>query len=313
MAEYTIGPTPRNKLIGLLADATQGVGNFMEHKDGLLPINLLSQLLGVKPIARTLDNLSYGRSLGTGTGMTWRPTADTADAAMTLAPLAKAAPGMLNAGAAAIGSRLEAPVAAMVNKTLNKGGLPAQLLQDMAQGTQSKMIRTGGGRIPETSKEIDYLFNQLQSKADALNYQTKSGASNVSGSRYLEFRGKEGVNGDAAPTFQVRISNHGDRYPNASSSDARFSVDPDSGNTFEMAKDWLKENGFNLDKRAPKQAPTKSFFAGSKASEINALRLSRGGNPLTADEINKLGLIDDLGILERNGQPMNRLNKALKK
>jgi hypothetical protein len=295
MTEYTIGPTPRKKILGLLADATQGLGDFMEHKSGLAPVNLLSQLLGVKPIARTLDNLSYGSSLGTGTGMTWKPTADTMDAAMTLVPLAKAAPGLLNSGAAAIGSRLEAPVTAMVNKTLNKGGLPAQLLQDMAQGTQSKMIKTPFGRIPETSKEIDGLFNQLQNKADALGYQTKSGASNVSGSRYLEFRGKEGVSGEAAPTFQVRLSNHGDRYPNASGSDARFSVDPDSGNTFEMAKDWLKENGFNLDKRAPKKAPPQSFFSGSKASEINALRLSRGGSPLTADEIKKLGLVDDIG------------------
>ena len=130
---------PRNQLLGLLADAFGGVSNFTQHEHSTTPIKLLGGLLGLPSIAKTLDRLSYGDSLGTGSGMTYRPSADTIDAAMAAIPLAGAMPGAINSGAAAIGRRLEPGVNALVNRTMAQGGRPAQLLQDMAQGTRSNV------------------------------------------------------------------------------------------------------------------------------------------------------------------------------
>jgi hypothetical protein len=132
-----IRATPRNQLLGLLADAFGGVSDFTQHEHGTMPIKLLGGLLGLPSIAKTLDRMSYGESLGTGSGMTYRPSADTIDAAMAAIPLAGAMPGAINSGAAAIGRRLEPGVNALVNRTMAQGGRPAQLLQDMAQGTRS--------------------------------------------------------------------------------------------------------------------------------------------------------------------------------
>lgn len=301
----SIGPTPRNKLIGLLADGLQGAHDFASTPFGYdnPPARMISGLLGVPSVAQTLDRMSYGDSLLSGSGMTTRVRPEVMDAAMAVAPLVS--PVMRGAGKfgeiagneiVRQGMKAEKAIAPFVTRTMESGGLPAQLLNDLSSGTRSNMIKTPFGRIPETSKEIDTLYNQLQSKANALGYQTKGGASNVSGSRYLEFRGNEGAAGEPASTFQVRLSNHGDRYPNASGSDARFSVDPDSRNTFEMAKEWLKESGFNLDKRVPKVEAKPHILNGTKASELNALRISRGGNPVTPEEVKAFGLIDDVGI-----------------
>lgn len=117
------------------------------------------------------------------------------------------------------------------------------------------MIKTPFGRIPKTSKEIDSFADYFANRGKALGHNVSTNASNVSGSRYITFKP------DDAPEIQVRISNHGDRYPNqlAGIGD-RFSIDPESRNTFEMAKDWLKDNGVNLSKKTPKQPVYQSPF-----------------------------------------------------
>lgn len=115
-------------------------------------------------------------------------------------------------------------------------------------GNMAGMIKTQFGKIPETSKEIDAMADYFRTRGEALGHNVDSGASNVSGSRYLTFKGNE------SPDLQVRLSNHGDRYPNQlAGAGERFSVDPDSGNTFEMAKNWLKDNGVNLSARVTRE------------------------------------------------------------
>ena len=210
-------------------------------------------------------------------------------------------PRVLGETAGLLGPALVTKFAPQIARAVNQG--VANVAEPAALNKQAGMIKTPFGRIPETSKEIDGFYNQLRSKADALGYDTKGGSSNVSGSRYLTFMGKETKDGDI-PSFQVRMSNHGDRYPNSVDADARFSVDPDSLNTFEMAKDWLKSNGFNLDKKITKPTSiSPNLLAGTKVSELNALRLSRGGTPVTtAEEVARLGLIDDVGLLGSVGR-----------
>lgn len=114
----------------------------------------------------------------------------------------------------------------------------------------SGMLKFPLGRIPETRREIDYLADMLKRHGgNALN-RIEDGASNVSASRYITFK-----RGDLdLPDLQVRISNHGDMYPSQfASMGERFSVDPRSGNTYEEAVNWLKDNGVHLStkKRIP--------------------------------------------------------------
>lgn len=136
-----IRATPRNQLLGLLADTLQGGANFAAKPFGYdnPPVRGLLELMGVPALTNTLNELSYGGALGAGSGMTYRPKADTLDAAMAVTPLLGGMPRAINAGAAAIGQRLEPSVNALVNRTMVQGGRPAQLLQDMAQGTVSPM------------------------------------------------------------------------------------------------------------------------------------------------------------------------------
>ena len=136
--------------------------------------------------------------------------------------------------------------------------------QEMASGAwinspygQQAMEAGSGfvGSIKPTSgsKEIDALLNKFSSKAESLKLPIEYGSSNVSGSRYLTFKNPEGMD------YQIRISNHGDRYQNQLAGvGERFSIDPESGNTYKDAINWLKEKGINLNKRIKKE-PEQTF------------------------------------------------------
>ena len=85
----SISATPRNQLLGLLADGISGAADWASQDNP--PVRGLLGLLGVPAVANTLNEMSYGGALGTGSGMTWKPKADTADAAMAVAPFVKPA------------------------------------------------------------------------------------------------------------------------------------------------------------------------------------------------------------------------------
>ena len=137
----TIAPTPRNKLLGLLADAAQGVSDFAAKPFGYNnpPGELVAGLLGVPDIAKTLDRLSYGEPLTTGTGMTLRPREEAVNAAMAALPLgATLGKGAIDAGVYA--AQKAAPVIErVVPRIMKRGGLPAEILRGMSQQTVSPL------------------------------------------------------------------------------------------------------------------------------------------------------------------------------
>ena len=118
---------------------------------------MLAGLLGLPALTNTLNELSYGGALGTGSGMTWKPKADTVDALMTVSPLAMAAPGAINKGAAFVGKRLEPSVNALVNRTMAKGGLPADLLEGMATNTKSNIFIGKNAKTWDSAAEAKAL------------------------------------------------------------------------------------------------------------------------------------------------------------
>lgn len=83
-----IKPTPRNYLLGLLADAAQKVNETVSRPGGYdnPPARMLMSLLGVPAIAQTLDRLSYGEPLTTGRGMTTKMRPEVTEALLSVAP-----------------------------------------------------------------------------------------------------------------------------------------------------------------------------------------------------------------------------------
>lgn len=88
LLEDEIKPTPRNYLLGLLADAAQKANETVSRPAGYdnPPARMLMSLLGVPAIAQTLDRLSYGEPLTTGRGMTTKMRPEVTEALLSIAP-----------------------------------------------------------------------------------------------------------------------------------------------------------------------------------------------------------------------------------
>ena len=126
-----IGPTPRNRFMGGIADLL-ALGYKLPNMPrmgvpGLDFVaanrNRLLDMLGVGDVQKTAETMSYGGRLGTGAGMTYRPLPETLGAAMAVAPMVAPAARMAGEGAMATG-RFVAPKA--------------------GQLAEQYMVRTGG-------------------------------------------------------------------------------------------------------------------------------------------------------------------------
>jgi len=105
-------------------------------------------------VSQTLDRLSYGEPLTTGAGGlggTTRIRPEVLDAAMAVAPAVKPATmATLQAARAARQAALTAGMAGeryaerVIPQIMERGGMPAQMLQDLAQGSQSQVLPTAG-------------------------------------------------------------------------------------------------------------------------------------------------------------------------
>jgi hypothetical protein len=85
MADY-IRPTPRNPILGLLADALTGGVEWMRDRRQTQQMQGLGGLLAETGIPATMERLSYGEPLTKGKGMTTRLRPEAEAALMTLGP-----------------------------------------------------------------------------------------------------------------------------------------------------------------------------------------------------------------------------------
>jgi len=85
MADY-IRPTPRNPILGLLADALTGGVDWMRDRRQTQQMQGLGGLLAETGIPATMERLSYGEPLTKGKGMTTRLRPEAEAALMTLGP-----------------------------------------------------------------------------------------------------------------------------------------------------------------------------------------------------------------------------------
>ena len=146
----SIGPVPRNEYLGALADflAKSYSPERTQQMRGV------AEFLSLPAISRTVDMLSYGEPLTTGAGGlggTTRPKADVVEAGLAVAPLTPAAAlqsARLARQAALAGDRAvmaagkagEGYAERVVPQVMARGGMPAQLLGDLSQGSRRQIF-----------------------------------------------------------------------------------------------------------------------------------------------------------------------------
>jgi hypothetical protein len=151
---------PRGAISGLLADAMFGGLNYMKDPRRTQQMQGLAAMLESTRIPSLVNSLSYGDSLVDGSGMTMRPNEDVRgliELATAFAPAGKPAAAAAKAGTMALGRAGERMAERVVPQVMERGGLPAQLLTDLAQGSRSRIIP------PDVARNIDMPVNLPQS------------------------------------------------------------------------------------------------------------------------------------------------------
>jgi hypothetical protein len=128
--------------MGLLADRLKQVQQFGAKPFGYNnpPVEMLMNLLGVPAVQQTMERMAYGEPLTTGSGMTTKPRPEAIEAAMTLLPVVGSATQSAGKGAMALGRAGERYAEKVVPQIMERGGLPAEMLQGMAQNTRSNVF-----------------------------------------------------------------------------------------------------------------------------------------------------------------------------
>lgn len=156
-----IGATPQaNPLLGLLAERLKQAQQFAAKPFGYSnpPAEMLMNLLGVPAVQQTAERLAYGEPLTTGRGMTTQIRPEAVEAALTVAPVA----GLLGKGAEtaamAAGRAGERYAEKVVPQIMERGGMPAQLLGDLAQGSRRQIF------VPASQEEAFQASKLLKRK-----------------------------------------------------------------------------------------------------------------------------------------------------
>lgn len=140
-----IRPTPRSPIFGLFSDLVNVPLQYMSAPQRTQQMQGLAALIRSTGVPYTLENLSYdpsGRGLFTGAGGlggTTRLRPEAVEAAMTVAPMVGPAARVAGRGAMAVGRAGERYAEQVVPQIMERGGLPAQMLGAMGQGTQSPL------------------------------------------------------------------------------------------------------------------------------------------------------------------------------
>ena len=146
MADY-IRPTPRNPILGLLADALTGGVDWMRDPRRAQQMQGIGGLLAETGIPATMERLSYGEPLTKGKGMTTRLRPEAEAALMTLGP--EAVP--IGRGAmAAVKATKGLPVGAGIRQVA-----PQEEALRLAQQRAALPVSEGGLGLPPNNTPMD--------------------------------------------------------------------------------------------------------------------------------------------------------------
>jgi len=138
-----IRATPRSPILGLFSDLVNLPLQYMSSPERTQQSQGAAQFLYGTGIPKTLERISYGDSLFSGAGGlggTTRMRPETTEALMTVAPFAKPAAVMANQAAMTAGRAGARYAERVVPQVMQRGGLPAQLLGDISQGSRSQIF-----------------------------------------------------------------------------------------------------------------------------------------------------------------------------
>lgn len=150
MADQYLSPTPyANPLTGYSNDLIQGLLGYMKDKQRTQQMQGLAGLLESTGIPQSVERAAYAQTpkalLDALTNVNRANVpllkAETADALMTLAPVGGASARLAKRGAMAAGRAGERLAERVVPQVMERGGLPAQLLGDLSQGSMSQVIQ----------------------------------------------------------------------------------------------------------------------------------------------------------------------------
>jgi hypothetical protein len=153
----TLSATQRNEYLGALADLIAQSYSPVRTQQ----MQGTARFLSMPAISQTLDRLSYGEPLTTGTGMTTRVRPEALEAAMAVAPMAQPTTmATLQAARAARQAALQAGRAGeryaerVVPGIMERGGMPAEMLGALANRTVSPLDVYHGSphRFPPTAR-----------------------------------------------------------------------------------------------------------------------------------------------------------------
>ena len=149
-----IRPTPEQRpVVGGLARLLQRADEFARKPFGFEnpPVAMISNLLSVPQLYRTMENYAYGSPLASGTSSVSRYlpklTEDTKGAiegATNLLPLVGPATRATTAGATTLGRLGERAATRAVPQIMERRGIGADLLSALSQGTTSNVVKPTG-------------------------------------------------------------------------------------------------------------------------------------------------------------------------
>lgn len=140
-----IRPTPRSPILGLFSDLVNLPLQYMSAPQRTQQMQGVAEFIRSTGVPYALESLSYdpsGRGLFTGAGGlggTTRLRPEAAEAALTVAPMVGPAARVAGRGAMAVGRAGERYAERVVPQIMERGGLPAEMVSAMGQGTQSPL------------------------------------------------------------------------------------------------------------------------------------------------------------------------------
>jgi hypothetical protein len=220
--------TPRNKGLATLADLLSYVDqNVLRQQFGYSnpATGLISDILGVPAAARVANRLSYGEPI-TNLDKANVPLIpeDTAEAAMFAAPVVGMSGRLAEKGAMAAGRAGERYAEKVVPEIMQRGGMPAQLLQDLAQGTRHQMVIGEGGKLSSSMEDAMLAAEKIKSLGPEFvpKIEQASGGSVylTVGKQRLTKSGEPFKRGNPTPIdFKARFADHPSYWGSSISSD----------------------------------------------------------------------------------------------
>lgn len=181
----SISPTPRNRLLGQIADAILAADGYAQKPDSVMPMGkanpalaLASQFLGIGGLGRTVDRLSYGEPV-TNAGKANVPLLppDTVEAAMAAGPVAKAVGGVAKGAKAVALALADAGAASPLGKTAQRGALRVggdpRLMPSHETGTENLAQTLNNGTMELYSPSIGVKKDSLMSGFDGSGLNVK--------------------------------------------------------------------------------------------------------------------------------------------